>query len=249
MTVKRATVDQYTAKVEDRAAAEPITLTAEKIRLDRRQHHDGEEQDRQAEPLLAAGSERHRQGQHHGRPGPAAGRRQGGDRRRRLEPVRPVLQEPASPSISRTASSTWRPAIAWRRPRSAFDIKLAGLSTSLKTLQLKTRDTRPAVSEHPDPGRQEYRRGPLAAGCHGGRCVHGAGNGRRRAIARRRDQPDKAPSPHHGRRRVAGGGSGGRPGAGPPGAGRRRVPGRSRRRRCPWTSTGSSSPTRRRPNR
>ena len=33
VTVKRATVDQYTVKVEDRAAAEPITLTAEKIRV------------------------------------------------------------------------------------------------------------------------------------------------------------------------------------------------------------------------
>ena len=33
VTVKRATVDQYTAKVEDHAAFEPTTLTAEKIRL------------------------------------------------------------------------------------------------------------------------------------------------------------------------------------------------------------------------
>ncbi len=60
----------------------------------RRQHHHRQKQDRKAEPLIAPGSERHRQSQYRDRAGPAAGRRQGSGRRRRLEAVRPVLQEP-----------------------------------------------------------------------------------------------------------------------------------------------------------
>ena len=133
--------------------------------------------------------------------------------------------------------------------KEAFDIKLAGLSTSLKTLQLKTRDTNQQFLSIPtlavknttvDLLQQDVTVGDLST-AQGTVVVVRSRDGEinltkllpraAAGAASLAEAPAAAPS------------------AGLPAPARRRVPGRSRRRRCPWTSTGSSSPTRRPPNR
>jgi uncharacterized protein involved in outer membrane biogenesis len=141
VTVRRATVDQYTAKVEDRAAAEPITVTADKIRLS-------------AEDISTAKN--------------ATGKMSLSLRLDqtatvdvsstiRLDPMR----ADGKAQIVGVVLSRYAPyyknlvgefdvqdgildvATGYRvaQAKEAMDIKLAGLSTALKSLRLKTRDT------------------------------------------------------------------------------------------------------------
>ena len=230
VTVKRATVDQYTAKVEDRAAAEPITLTAEKIRLAADNITTAKNKTGKLSlSLLLDQSATVKVNTTVG-----------------LDPLRADGKVEIAGVILNRYAPYYKNLIAvdiqdgvldvatgYRvaQAKEALDIKLAGLSTSLKTLQLKTRDTNQQFLSIPTPNRQEHRRRLLEAGCHGGRSVHGAGNGRGRAIARRRDQPDKATSARRDRRSFSGGRSRAVPSAGPPRAG---PPAR------PWTVTATA---------
>ena len=140
VTVKHATVDQYTAKVEDRAAAEPITLTAEKIRLTADNITTAKNKtgrltlslqlDKSAtvkmntavglDPLKADG---------------------------KVEVAGVVLNRYAAyyknliPTDIQDGVLDVATGYRVAQAKDAFDVKLAGLAISLKTLQLKTRDT------------------------------------------------------------------------------------------------------------
>jgi len=140
VTVKRATVDQYTVKVEDRAAAEPITLIAEKIRvaadnITTAKNKTGKlslslllDQSATVKVNTAVG----------------------------LDPLRADGKAEIAGVVLKRYAPYYRNLVAFdiqdgvldvatgyrvAQAKDAFDIKLAGLSTSLKTLQLKTRDT------------------------------------------------------------------------------------------------------------
>jgi uncharacterized protein involved in outer membrane biogenesis len=140
VTVKRATVDQYTAKVEDRAAAEPTTLTAEKIRLvadniTTAKNTTGKlslslrlDQSATVKVNTAVGLD----------PLKADGT---------VEVTGVVLSRYAAyyqnAVLTDIQSGVLDVTTGYRvaQTKDALDVKLAGLAVSLKTLQLKTRDT------------------------------------------------------------------------------------------------------------
>jgi len=140
VTVKRATVDQYTAKVEDRAAAEPITLTAEKIRvaadnITTAKNKTGKlslslllDQSATVKVNTAVG----------------------------LDPLRADGKAEIAGVVLKRYAPYYKNLVAFdiqdgildvatgyrvAQNKDVFDIKLAGLATSLRTLQLRTRDT------------------------------------------------------------------------------------------------------------
>ena len=140
MTVKRATVDQYTVKVEDRAAAEPITLTAEKIRvaadnITTAKNETGKlslsmllDQSATVKVNTAIGLD----------PLRADGKAEiAGVVLKRYAPYYQNLFTFDIEDGILDVATGYRVA----QNKDVFDVKLAGLSTSLKTLQLKTRDT------------------------------------------------------------------------------------------------------------
>jgi Domain of Unknown Function (DUF748) len=140
VTVKRATVDQYTAKVEDRAASEPITLTAEKIRvaadnITTAKNKTGKlsltlllDQSATVKVNTAVGLD----------PLRADGKAEvAGVVLKRYAPYYKNLVTFDIQDGVLDVATGYRVAKA----KEAIDVKLAGLSTSLKTLQLKTRDT------------------------------------------------------------------------------------------------------------
>lgn len=140
VTVKHATVDQYTAKVEDRAAAEPITLTAEKIRLiadniTTAKNKTGKlslslllDQSATVKVNTAVGLD----------PLKADGK---------AEVTGVVLNRYAAyyknaiPTDIQSGVLDVTTGYRVAQAKDAFDVKLAGLGVSLKTLELKTRDT------------------------------------------------------------------------------------------------------------
>ena len=140
VTVNRATMDQYTVKIEDRAAAEPITLTAEKIRvaadnITTAKNKSGKlsismQLDRSA--TLSVNT--------------ALG----------LDPLRVDGKAAVAGVVLQRYAPYYKNLVTFdiqdgildvatgyrvAQNKDAFDVKLAGLSTSLKTLQLKSRDT------------------------------------------------------------------------------------------------------------
>ena len=140
VTVKRATVDQYTATIEDRAAAEPITLTAEKIRLAADNITTAKNKtgklslslllDRSATVKVNT----------------AIG----------LDPPRADGKAEVAGVVLNRYAAYYKNLVPWdiqdgvldvatgyraAQVKDAFDVKLAGLGVALKTLQLKTRDT------------------------------------------------------------------------------------------------------------
>ena len=140
VTVKRATVDQYTAKVEDHAASEPITLTAEKIRLAADNITTAKNKTGKLSlSLLLDQSATVKVNTTVG-----------------LDPVRADGKAEVAGVVLKRYAPYYKKLVAFdiqdgildvvtgyrvAQAREAFDIKLARLSTSLKTLQLKTRDT------------------------------------------------------------------------------------------------------------
>ena len=242
-------MDQYTVKVEDRAAAEPITLTAEKIRvaadnITTAKNTIGKlslslllDQSASVKVNTAVGLD----------PLRADGKVEvDGVVLKRYAPYYKNLVTFDIQDGILDVATGYRVA----QNKDVFDVKLAGLSTSLKTLQLKTRDTNQQFLSIPtlavrntavDLSKQDITVGDLSTAQgivivvrarDGGinlanllpRADGDDGNAGRRARCHRKTQHLPPPA-------------------------RRRVPGRSRRRRCPWISTGSSSPTRLRPNR
>lgn len=140
VTVKHATADQYTVKVEDRAAAEPITLTAEKIRvaadnITTAKNKTGKlslslllDQSATVKVNTAVGLD----------PLRADGKAEvAGVVLKRYAPYYKNLVVFDIQDGVLDVATGYRVAQA----KDTLDIKLAGLSTSLKTLQLKTRDT------------------------------------------------------------------------------------------------------------
>ncbi len=140
VTVKRATLDQYTAKVEDRAAAEPITLTAEKIRVAADDITTAKNKTGKLSLSLLLDQS-----------ATVKVNTTGG-----LDPLRVdgravitgVILNRYAPYYKNLVSFDIQDgmldaATGYRveHAKDALDIKLAGLSASLKTLQLKTRDT------------------------------------------------------------------------------------------------------------
>ena len=194
VTVKRATIDQYTVKVEDRAAAEPITLTAEKIQVAADNITTAKNTigklslslllDRSASVKVNT----------------AVG----------LDPLRADGKAEVAGVVLKQYAPYYRNLVAFdiqdgildlatgyrlAQNKDALDVKLVGLSTSLKTLQLKMRDTNQQFLSIPtftvrntavDLSKQDVTVGDLSTA---------QGTSRRRARARRRDQPHTAPSP------------------------------------------------------
>ena len=140
VTVKRATVDQYTAKLEDRATAEPITLTAEKIRLAADNITTAKNKTGKLSlSLLLDQSATVKVNTTVG-----------------LDPLRADGKAEIAGVILNRYAPYYKNLLAYdiqdgvldvatgyrvAQAKDAFDIKLAGLSTALKRLQLKTRDT------------------------------------------------------------------------------------------------------------
>ena len=140
VTVKRATVDQYTVRVEDLAAAVPITLTAEKIRVAADNISTGKNETgklRLSMLLDQSASVK---------VNTAIG----------LDPLRADGKAEIAGVVMKRYAPYYRNFFAFdiedgildvatgyrvAQNKDVFDVKLAGLSTSLRTLQLKTRDT------------------------------------------------------------------------------------------------------------
>jgi uncharacterized protein involved in outer membrane biogenesis len=140
LTVKRATVDQYTAKVEDHAAAEPITLTAEKIRLAADNITTAKNKTgRLSLSLLLDKSATVKVNT-------AVG----------LDPLRADGKVEVAGVVLNRYAAYYKNLVPWdiqdgtldvatgyrmAQAKDTLDVKIAGLAISLKTLQLKTRDT------------------------------------------------------------------------------------------------------------
>ena len=141
VTLKRLAVDQYSVKVEDRASAEPITLTAERIRLNAENISTAKnttgklslslllDQTAAVTASTAVGLDPIRADGHLEVAGVVL---------KRYAPYYKdmILFDVADGILDLTTN--YRVAQA----KDAFDVKLAGLATSLKALSLKTRDTK-----------------------------------------------------------------------------------------------------------
>ena len=139
VTVKRAMVDQYTAKVEDRTASEPITMTAEKIQLAADNITTAKNKTGKLSlSLLLDQSATVKVNTTIG-----------------LDPLRADGRAEVTGLVLKRYAPYYKNLVAFdiqdgildlatgyrvAQAKEALDIKLAGLSTSLKTLQLKTRD-------------------------------------------------------------------------------------------------------------
>jgi hypothetical protein len=139
VTLKRIAVDQYTAKVEDRAAAEPITLTAEKVRLTADNITTAKNKSGRLNlSLLLDQTATVNVGTSVG-----------------LDPLRADGKVEVAGVVLNRYAPYYKHLVVFdiqdgvldvttgyrvAQTKDAFDVKLAGLSTWLKTLRLKTRD-------------------------------------------------------------------------------------------------------------
>ncbi|HSC72420.1 MAG TPA: DUF748 domain-containing protein, partial [Candidatus Methylomirabilis sp.] len=140
VTVKRTTVDQYTARVEDRAASEPITLTVEKIRLAADNLTTAKNKTGKLSLSLLLDQS-----------APVNVNATLG-----LDPLRANGRVEVAGIVLKRYAPYYKDKVPWdlqdgtldmatgyslAQGKEAFDVKLADLSTSLRTLRLKTRDT------------------------------------------------------------------------------------------------------------
>ena len=188
ITLKRLAVDQYTAKVEDRAASEPITLAVEKIRL-------------HAENLSTAKNST-------GKVALSLVLDQTAAVKVNTTVGLDPLRADGKAEITGVVLNRYAP---YYKNLVAFDVQdgVLDAATGYRVSQEQGRVRRqaggpvnldqdaatedagyePGVPEHPRAGGQEYRGGSVAAGRLGGRPVHGARHRRRISNPRRRDQP------------------------------------------------------------